>query len=59
MKMLWPCFLYLSSVPPQPYLVDIEKELEALGKYDAHVSLWLLEEGPGMEAVLRAARQEG
>lgn len=47
------------SVPPQPYPVDIEKELEALGKYDAHVSLWLLEEGPGMEAVLRAARQEG
>lgn len=43
------------SVPPQPYPNDMKTELEALMAWDAHVSLWLLEEGAGMEAVLEAA----
>lgn len=44
-------------VPPQPYPSDVEKELNAMEKYDAHVSLWLLEEGDGMDAVLKAAQR--
>lgn len=37
---------------PQPYPENIKQEMEAMAKYDAHVSLWLLEDGPGMDQVL-------
>lgn len=46
------------SVPPQPYPQDMQAELAMLMSYDAHVSLWLLQEGAGMDAVLQAAKGE-
>ena len=45
---------------PQPYPEDAQavlKELKAMAEYDAHVSLWLLEEGPGMDQVLKALKE--
>ena len=44
---------------PQPYPEDVQavlKEMNAMAEYDAHVSLWLLEEGPGMDQVLAALK---
>ena len=43
---------------PQPYTGHVEEDVRSMMQYDAHVSLWLLEEGPGMEAVLRVLKEE-
>lgn len=45
------------SVPPQAYPQDMQAELAVLMSYDAHVSLWPLQEGAGMDAVLQAAKE--
>lgn len=45
------------SVPPESYPEQMEEALSAMEQYDSHVSLWLLEEGKGMDAVLANARQ--
>lgn len=44
------------SVPPEEYPANVAEELEAMAAFDAHVSLWPLLEGAGMDSVFKLAQ---